>query len=211
MNKVYEIEENKFRQLIQESTSFADFLRKTNIGRGPNAMNNIKKRCMELNLSLEHFTKGKISEIDKLTDEEFIKLINQSSSYKSFLDSLGLRAGRDPYQKVKERCKKLNIDLERKYIKISSSKTELKDILVENSPCKDSYKLKNRLLKEGLLEYKCSICGNPGVWLDKPLSLHLDHINGNHLDNRLENLRILCPNCHTQTETYGSKRGTKSE
>ena len=49
------------------------------------------------------------------------------------------------------------------------------------------------------------------MWLGQPLSLQLDHINGIHNDNRLENLRILCPNCHTQTETYGSKRGAKSE
>lgn len=49
------------------------------------------------------------------------------------------------------------------------------------------------------------MCENIGVWNGKKLSLQLDHINGDHSDNRLENLRFLCPNCHTQTETYCSK------
>ena len=66
-------------------------------------------------------------------------------------------------------------------------------------------RLKIRLFKEGLLEEKCAICGNLGEWNDKPLSLVIDHINGNHSDNRIENLRILCPNCHSQTETFAGK------
>ena len=182
------------------------------MGRGANATENFKRRCMELDISLEHFNK-RHSKINDLSDEEFIQLIESSPSYKAVLDSLGLATGRDPYNKIKERCQKLNINLERKFTKTNSANTrlDLKDILIENSSYKGSYKLKNRLVQEGLLEYKCAICGNTGVWLDKPLSLHLDHINGDHLDNRLENLRILCPNCHSQTETYGSKRGTKSE
>lgn len=53
--------------------------------------------------------------------------------------------------------------------------------------------------------YYCSICGNSGVWMDKSLSLQLDHIDGDFTNNMPMNLRILCPNCHTQTETWGSK------
>ncbi len=51
----------------------------------------------------------------------------------------------------------------------------------------------------------CSECGTGNVWNDKPLSLHLDHIDGNSDNNSIDNLRLLCPNCHTQTDTYGSK------
>ena len=87
-------------------------------------------------------------------------------------------------------------------------KKKLQDILIENSSFSRT-QLKDRLIKEGLLEYKCvgKDCGNIGEWKGKKLSLQLDHINGIYNDNRIENLRFLCPNCHSQTETYANKRG----
>jgi 5-methylcytosine-specific restriction endonuclease McrA len=82
-----------------------------------------------------------------------------------------------------------------------SKKTPLEDILKEGTNFQ-SYKLKNRLLKEKLIKNECSECGLGGEWNGKKINHHLDHINGKNSDNRLENLRILCPNCHSQTETY---------
>jgi Zn finger protein HypA/HybF involved in hydrogenase expression len=81
----------------------------------------------------------------------------------------------------------------------------LEDVLVENSSY-GSYKLKQKLLSKNILENKCSICDNSGEWCGKELSLQLDHINGINNDNRLENIRLLCPNCHSQTETFSGKR-----
>ena len=120
--------------------------------------------------------------------------------------------GRSSTDIIKRRCEQLNISTE--HFKISfnkNKKTSLEEILVENSTYKNTSRLKERLINEKYLEYKCACCGNIGEWQGKPLVLQLDHKNGNHQDNRIENLRLLCPNCHTQTETYGSKRGTKSK
>jgi len=67
-----------------------------------------------------------------------------------------------------------------------------------------SFKLKNRLLREGVFEHQCMHCNNTD-WFDQPIPLELDHINGDNKDNRLKNLRLLCPNCHALTPTYRSK------
>ena len=77
-------------------------------------------------------------------------------------------------------------------------------VFVENSTY-PRHRLKERIIKQSIIDYKCSCCGNVGVYNDKPLSLQLDHINGINNDNRLDNLRFLCPNCHAQSDTYAAK------
>ena len=89
--------------------------------------------------------------------------------------------------------------------KKGNPKYSLEEILIENSSYTNRTRLKIRLLKEHLIEYKCAICGNKGEWNNQPLTLQLDHINGINNDNRIENLRFLCPNCHSQTETYSGR------
>lgn len=77
-------------------------------------------------------------------------------------------------------------------------------VFIENSTYSRN-KLKARIINQNLFEYKCQKCGNNGFHNNKPLSLQLDHINGISDDNRLVNLRFLCPNCHSQTDTYAGK------
>ena len=83
-------------------------------------------------------------------------------------------------------------------------KVDLNKILSGEHPHFQTYKLKNRILKEGLLENECAICGIK-EWNNKQLNLELDHIDGNRVNHELKNLRLLCPNCHSQTDTYRSK------
>ena len=84
------------------------------------------------------------------------------------------------------------------------NKFELEDILNGKHPQYSSHKLRVRLIEEGYFPQHCFIC-QINTWLEKPLSLELDHINGDPTDHRLENLRLLCGNCHSQTEHWRSR------
>jgi 5-methylcytosine-specific restriction endonuclease McrA len=65
--------------------------------------------------------------------------------------------------------------------------------------------IRHRILTQGLKPYRCAICGRYR-WRNQTLSLQVDHINGDRQDHRLINLRLLCPNCHSLTPTYGAKK-----
>jgi len=142
-----------------------------------------------------------------------IKIINSSNSYSDMLRQLGLKIHGANMNNLKERITKDNIELgdlesRRKEVIIAGfhkGKIALKEILVENSTYVYTNGLKKKLIKEGILKEKCSSCGIKHFWNGKPLTLQLDHKNGKNDDNRLENLRLLCPNCHSQTETYVGK------
>lgn len=107
---------------------------------------------------------------------------------------------------LEKRGKELRLEISRK----SSSKLKipLSDILIEKSTYSSS-QLKDRLFREGLLKNKCSECGLENEWNGKTIYLHMDHVNGHSDDNRIDNLRILCPNCHSQTETYCKRNFAK--
>ena len=85
-----------------------------------------------------------------------------------------------------------------------NGKTPLNEILEGKHPSYQTFKLKNRLIKEGLKQNVCEKCGI-SEWNNSPIMCELDHINGNSRDHRLENLQILCPNCHSQTDTFRAK------
>lgn len=147
------------------------------------------------------------SKVYSVSDEEFCKIVSESYSYSDILRTLGLGTnGGSSTDILKKRIKELGCSIEHfsKGNSKAHSRYTLEEILVENSTYRNISCLKKRLVDEELLEYKCVICGIDS-WLNKPLSLQLDHINGINNDHRLSNLRFLCPNCHSQTETFSGK------
>lgn len=88
---------------------------------------------------------------------------------------------------------------------IPRGKVDPNKIISGEYTTKSRYNLKKQIIKFNLIPYVCAKCGNTGTWNDEPLSLQLDHINGINNDDRLKNLRFLCPNCHAQTPTYAGK------
>ena len=143
---------------------------------------------------------------EQLSDEEFIRITNsaQSMLYASKLCGMA-------YNTFIRRAKKLGVykpNQSGKGFPKKQPKIPLETIFNGDYPQYPTYKLKLRLIKEGYIEDKCSICG----WDKKPegreyTPCELDHINGNPTDHRLENLRLICPNCHSLTPTYRFRRG----
>lgn len=80
----------------------------------------------------------------------------------------------------------------------------LEQVLIADSTY-NSTKLKARSIRAHMLELQCAICGLPPEWHGRPLVLRLDHVNGEHSDNRLENLRLVCPNCDSQLPTFAGR------
>ena len=146
--------------------------------------------------------------MDKMDKQQLQKLVNECNSFSEVLRKMGRSVSGDAVKMLKEKLDLYNIS----YLFLNNnnvaSQIPLEQILVKNMPY-SSQTLKKRLIKASLKENKCECCGIGPEWNGKPLVLQLDHINGDHNDNRLENLQILCPNCHTQTETFGNKRSKK--
>jgi 5-methylcytosine-specific restriction endonuclease McrA len=147
------------------------------------------------------------------------KLIEYSDKCVNMYDlceKIGIKnSGGNNYKEVRKLTNELGIELKFSYKKnyytnrtLSVKKIDMSEILVENSTYKNGNSLKRRLISEGYKENRCECCGIDS-WNGKEISLQLHHINGNHSDNRIENLQILCPNCHSQTETYAGKNSNK--
>lgn len=144
---------------------------------------------------------------DKLSDEEAVRTAAETSlNIGQALDKLGIVRGGKAYRAFEAACDRFGID--RTFpLRYTTQRTPFEDVFRENSPyTNNKVNLKKWLLAEGILENKCVLCGLGPEWNGAPLVLQLDHINGVNNDHRVENLRILCPNCHTQTETYAGRR-----
>jgi hypothetical protein len=140
------------------------------------------------------------------SDEDLKVAIQSTNTLAGVLRKLGLSTSPGNYRQLHLSIKRLSLNISHLKGKAHGTsfgtKRPLEDILIKNSDYSATSHLRKRLFKEGLLNNKCSLCGNEGLWNDKQLTLQLDHINGDCCDNRLENLRILCPNCHSQTPTF---------
>lgn len=151
----------------------------------------------------------KRSPIWKLPIEDLRSLVDKSRSLGEVLSFWGFKNKGSNYRTLHKRLKAEGISWERFKGQFGIGRIrpaiEIENILVEGSDYNRGC-LKKRLLKEGLLRNECYECGAPPVWNDKPLVMVLDHINGISNDNKLVNLRLLCPNCNSQMPTFAGRR-----
>lgn len=145
----------------------------------------------------------------KYTDNQLIDAVHSSRSIREVLIKIGLNcSGGGNYSHIQKRIKDLNLSIshilgQKWNFGSRSYKVSINDYL-SNKKFIYSHKLRIRLIEEGIKKKQCEICNN-STWNGKPLILELDHIDGNKKNNALSNLRILCPNCHSQTDTYKIK------
>jgi hypothetical protein len=148
-----------------------------------------------------------------VSDKDFIEAVKNSFTIAQALRSLGYSIFGAAQKFFKKRVKELNLDTShftgQGHLKGKTNshvkKRPLDQILIKNSNLVFRSSTKRRLIKEGLLEEKCYECGLGPSWNGKVIVLQIDHINGDCFDHRIENLRFLCPNCHSQTTTFCSR------
>jgi hypothetical protein len=145
--------------------------------------------------------------------EKLENAVKISKCYSDILRNLGLfESGGGSRVSIRKYCKLWNIDLshlltvsefnKQNHIKFNKRRISLEEILIENSTYSNRAWLKARLYKSKLKEKICELCGQTEIWKGKKMSLILDHINGINNDNRLNNLRIVCPNCNATLDTH---------
>lgn len=152
------------------------------------------------------------AKIDYFSDEELRKMVAESTSMRELCRKLGYVATGSNHKTIKKKLKKRGISWEhftglpKNQIPRSPENIFIKDSTATQATLRRWY------LKGNYSEYKCSVCGLPPFWNNQELTLTLDHINGCNTDDRLENLRWVCPNCDRQLKTFAGKNTkTKKE
>lgn len=144
---------------------------------------------------------------------DFAEIVKSSPTLTRIVNRCGLRNIGGNFHTVLRRIEEEGLDISHIRRGLGSNKglrrggakpVALNELLVENSTYHRGH-LKRRLLKEGVIKNECTGCGLGPEWCGKPLVLRLDHTNGVNNDNRQGNLRLLCPNCDSQTTTFAGR------
>ncbi|MEX1656699.1 HNH endonuclease signature motif containing protein [Streptomyces pseudovenezuelae] len=174
-------------------------------------------RMKKLGVDVSHFER----EGAKWTREVLEPVVAESTSVNDVLRRLGLEVVGGHHTNISRRIKAYDIDTSHFSLVVRTERQRYnqrrrtpREILTEDTSVHarrvPSSRLKRAMREVGVAE-QCALCGIKGVWLGEPLPLEVDHIDGNWRDNRVENLRLLCPNCHSTTDSYrGRGKGRAS-
>lgn len=154
----------------------------------------------------------------KYSDDDISIAVAESRSIAGVLRLLGIRPAGGSHFHISKRIKALGLDTSHFTGKAHNRgetmplqrKTPGQILVLRDAQgSREKPHLLRRALTEAGIPIRCAICGTPATWEGRPLTLHVDHINGNPHDCRIHNLRFLCPNCHSQTSTYCRKGSSR--
>jgi hypothetical protein len=201
-------------EAIAASTSWFGVVRALGLTTGGRTYGVLRRRASDLRADTSHLPgliDGRPLSSRRFTDDDLRAATLASASYAEVMRRLGYEPSGGIHRFIKGHIKRLNLDtshfLGQAWARGKKGGTggsfkarPLVELLVDGSKIGGSALLR-RLIREGIKDRRCESCLRT-TWLDQPVPLELDHVNGDPTDNRLENLRALCPNCHALTATY---------
>lgn len=206
-SRYIELDPDEVKEFAETSTEIPEFLAKCGY---KSLSNRLLKVLKDNNISIAHLKKDAKRMHIPVDDNIFRELIMKHNSWQNLLKDIGYPPNSKIYKDIlSNRASQMGLDIS--HI-VSSKKTvyPLEEVLVKNSWKISGRNLAQRLKNELGWENECScykVRVHQAAWNEQqvPVPVQLDHINGDHFDNRIENLRLLCPNCHQTTETYTGK------
>ena len=199
------LSEDDLKRIVQESHSWSDVISKCNL---KTITRSLQRKLKKYDIDCTHFETyfdGKYTRVNKFTKEQIIEVVKNNDKWIDIMKAFGYISCAH-VEHIKTKLVNLGIDFSHVDTHYDRPKNciPLSEILVVDSNYNCMYLLRKRLKKELGWEHKCVVCNNT-EWNNQPIPIQIDHINGDHFDNRIENLRFLCPNCHAQTDTYCGK------
>ncbi len=206
----------RLAEAAASSTTISEMLHKLGVDPKSGTRRYIRARVRSMGIDVSHFQREGV----RWTKEILEEAVKASVSINGVLRYLGIDAVGGHHAHISRRIKHFGIETSHfapqrrtKFMKDNRRRRAPHEILVmSDSPHARRTprgRLKRCLLEIGIAE-RCALCGTPPMWRGRPLVLEVDHIDGNWRDNRPENLRFLCPNCHSTTDTYrGRSKGRR--